>query len=90
MIRRMLLVVVMGIALLGSRAGAQQGPARGALVIVGGGATASADTLTRRQRDSIIANSKLPQAGAVGRALGAADAAAAARRAQDSAGAFRR
>ena len=55
-----------------------------------GGATASADTLTRRQRDSIIANSKLPQAGAVGRALGAADAAAAARRAQDSAGAFRR
>ena len=56
----------------------------------GGGATAVADTLTRRQRDSIIANSKLPQAGAVGRALGAADAAAAARRAQDSAGAFRR
>jgi hypothetical protein len=56
----------------------------------GARATAAADTLTRRQRDSIIANSKLPQAGAVGRALGAADAAAAARRAQDSAGAFRR
>jgi cyanophycinase len=34
----MMIVLVMGIALLGSRAGAQQGPAKGALVIVGGGA----------------------------------------------------
>jgi cyanophycinase len=39
MIRRMLLVLVIGVALLGSSAGAQQvGPAKGALVIVGGGA----------------------------------------------------
>jgi hypothetical protein len=53
-------------------------------------ASAPVDTLTRRQRDSIIANSKIPGAGAVGRAMGAADAANATRRAQDSAGAFRR
>jgi hypothetical protein len=56
----------------------------------GSSAAASADTLTRRERDSIIANSRLPQAGAVGKALGAADAASARTRAADSAGAFRR
>lgn len=39
-------------------------------------ATTRADTLTRRQRDSIIAGSRLPGAGAVGRALETSDAAA--------------
>ena len=53
-------------------------------------AAAPADTLTRRQKDEILAKSKLPQAGAVGRALGTADAANAHTRAEDSAGAFRR
>ena len=47
----------------------------------GGEAPATAavdrDTLTRQQKDSIIANMPLPGAGAVGRALGAADAASA-------------
>jgi hypothetical protein len=56
----------------------------------GGSAAASADTLTRRQRDSIIANSRLPQAGAVGKALGAADAASARARMEDSIAAARR
>jgi hypothetical protein len=79
--RRILGVVVMALLLASCSGKGEEG---------GAPATASADTLTRRQRDSIIANSKLPQAGAVGRALGAADAAAATRRAQDSAGAFRR
>jgi hypothetical protein len=55
-----------------------------------GSAAASADTLTRRQRDSIIANSRLPQAGAVGKALGAADAASARARMEDSIAAARR
>lgn len=41
----------------------------------GGEATTSADTLTRRQRDSIISTMPLPGAGAVGRALDAQDAA---------------
>ena len=36
-------------------------------------AAAPADTLTRRQRDSVIARSRIPGAGAVGRALDAAD-----------------
>jgi hypothetical protein len=31
------------------------------------------DTLTQRQKDSILANSKIPNAGAVGRAMKAAD-----------------
>ena len=39
-------------------------------------ATVDRDTLTRRQRDSIIADMPIPQAGAVGNALGASDAAA--------------
>jgi len=38
---------------------------------------ANADTLTQRQRDSIVAASKLPGAKAVGAALRASDAAAA-------------
>ena len=50
-------------------------------------AAAAPDTLTRRQRDSVIANSKLPYAGAARRAMGAADAASAQARAQDSAAA---
>ena len=53
----------------------------------GGGedsSSAAPDTLTRRQRDSIIANSQIPGAGAVGRAMGSADQAAARARAQDS------
>ena len=52
-----------------------------------GTASAPADTLTRRQRDSVIANSKLPYAGAARKAMGAADAASAQARAQDSAAA---
>jgi hypothetical protein len=43
-----------------------------------------ADTLTQRQRDSIVAASKLPGAGAVGAALRASDSLAARARAQDS------
>ena len=39
-------------------------------------ATVDRDTLTRRQRDSIIADMPLPQSRAVGNALGASDAAA--------------
>jgi hypothetical protein len=33
------------------------------------------DTLTQRQKDSILANSRIPNAGAVGRAMKAADSA---------------
>ena len=40
-----------------------------------GDAESAADTLTRRQRDSIISTLPLPGAGAVGRALDAQDAA---------------
>jgi hypothetical protein len=40
-----------------------------------GDTQSAADTLTRRQRDSIISTMPLPGAGAVGRALGAQDAA---------------
>ena len=39
-------------------------------------ATVDRDTLTRRQRDSIVADMPIPQARAVGNALGASDAAA--------------
>lgn len=41
----------------------------------GGDAASAADTLTRRQRDSIISTMPIPGAGAVGRALDAQDAA---------------
>lgn len=37
--------------------------------------SAAADTLTRRQRDSIVSTLPIPGAGAVGRALDASDAA---------------
>ena len=53
-------------------------------------AAAAADTLTRRERDSVIANSKIPGASAVGRAMGAADAASARARMEDSVAAARR
>jgi hypothetical protein len=39
----------------------------------GGDAASSADTLTRRERDSIIATLPIPGAGGVGRALDASD-----------------
>ena len=35
--------------------------------------TVNRDTLTQRQKDSILANSKIPNARAVGRAMNAAD-----------------
>jgi hypothetical protein len=50
------------------------------------GATVNRDTLTQRQRDSILAQSKIPGARAVGRAMTAADSASARARAADSAG----
>lgn len=49
--------------------------------------SAARDTLTRRQRDSVIANSQLPGAKAVGKAMDAQDAAAAHNAAIDSANA---
>jgi hypothetical protein len=45
--------------------------------------TANAE-LTRRQKDSILANSKVPMAGAVKKAMGAADAASAQAAAEDA------
>lgn len=39
------------------------------------GQTVNRDTLTQRQKDSILANSKIPNARAVGRAMTAADSA---------------
>ncbi|HEY7194731.1 MAG TPA: hypothetical protein VH439_13410 [Gemmatimonadales bacterium] len=47
-----------------------------ALLACGGsksGQTVDRDTLTERQKDSILANSKIPNARAVGRAMKAAD-----------------
>jgi hypothetical protein len=52
----------------------------------GGDSTTSADTLTRRQKDSIISTFPIPGAGAVGRALDASDAAAERARRLDSLG----
>lgn len=42
------------------------------------------DALTRRQKDSILAKSGIPLTGAVGKAMGAADAASAQASAHDS------
>jgi hypothetical protein len=42
------------------------------------------DTLTQRQKDSILANSKIPNARAVGRAMRAADSTSAGIRRADS------
>ncbi|MFH1765945.1 MAG: hypothetical protein ABIF09_17295 [Gemmatimonadota bacterium] len=66
----------------------------GALVLGGGTCTgggggedqAAQDTLTRRQKDSIIATLPVPGAGAVGKALDAADAARARAEAHDTIG----
>ncbi len=41
----------------------------------GGSGGGSADTLTRRQRDSLLSTMPIPGAGAVGKALRAADSA---------------
>jgi hypothetical protein len=45
------------------------------------------DTLTQRQKDSILAKSSIPNAGAVGRAMRAADSTSAGIRRADSVGA---
>jgi len=50
----------------------------------GGGARGSTDTLTERQRDSILSKSKIPGASGVGRAMNAADSASARVRASDT------
>ncbi|MSR37072.1 MAG: hypothetical protein EXR95_10625 [Gemmatimonadetes bacterium] len=47
-------------------------------------ATTRVDTLTRRQKDSILARSGIPMTGAIGKATGAADAASAQAAAHDS------
>lgn len=60
-----------------------------ALAACGGGeadAETAADTLTRAQKDSIIAELPIPGAGAVGRALDARDAANARTEAHDTIG----
>ncbi len=59
----------------------------GSLLACGGGdkdAAPQQEALTRRQKDSVIANSKLPGAKAVQGALNAADAAAARQQAADT------
>lgn len=48
------------------------------------GASAARDTLTERQRDSILAQSRIPGAAGVGRAMKAADSTSARIRATDS------
>ena len=51
-----------------------------------GGRRAAGDTLTERQRDSILAKSSIPGASAVGKAMTAADSAGARVRAADTIG----
>ena len=46
--------------------------------------TVNRDTLTERQKDSILANSKIPNARAVGRAMNAADSMSARIRSSDT------
>lgn len=60
-----ILLTILACALLAACSGGQQGERAGA----------PADTLTQRQRDSIIGASRLPGAKAVERALRASDAA---------------
>src|SRR6267143_206857 len=48
------------------------------------GQTVNRDTLTERQKDSILANSKIPNARAVGRAMNAADSMSARIRSSDT------
>ena len=59
-----------------------------ALLACGGsgqsGQTVNRDTLTERQKDSILANSKIPNARAVGRAMNAADSMSARIRSSDT------
>jgi len=59
-------------------------------VACGGGDSGSVrrggDTLTERQRDSILSKSKIPGASAVGRAMSAADSASARNQAADTVG----
>jgi len=50
----------------------------------GSGSSRAADTLTERQRDSMLAGSRIPGARGVGAALRAADSASARIRATDS------
>ena len=50
----------------------------------GAGGAAAGDTLTERQRDSILAKSQIPGASGVGSAMRAADSASARIRATDS------
>ena len=50
----------------------------------GGDATSAADTLTRRQKDSLVSTMPIPGAGAVGGAMDARDAANARAAAHDS------
>jgi hypothetical protein len=50
----------------------------------GGGSRAGGDTLTQRQRDSILSKSSIPGAAGVGRAMSAADSASARVQASDT------
>lgn len=52
----------------------------------GGGARAGGDTLSERQRDSILAKSSIPGASAVGKAMTAADSTSARVQAADTIG----
>ena len=52
-------------------------PLVGGIACGSGQSDQSRDTLTQRQKDSILANSKIPNARAVGRAMTAADSASA-------------
>lgn len=52
----------------------------------GGGEESARDTLTQRQKDSLVSTLPVPGAGAVGRALDAADAARARAEAHDTIG----
>lgn len=63
--------------------------ALGVVACSGGGdsqQTVQRDTLTQRQKDSILARSKIPGASGVGRAMTAADSASARVRAADTVG----
>lgn len=51
-----------------------------------GGSRAGGDTLTERQRDSMLSTSKIPGASGVGKAMNAADSASARVRAADTIG----
>lgn len=52
----------------------------------GGGARVNRDTLTERQRDSMLSKSKIPGASGVGRAMSAADSMSARVQASDTVG----